>query len=58
LSLDLDEPGKEIEAPMTIVIFGGLFTSTALNMIVVPGFFSLVRTEELKSKKVLKPVFL
>jgi len=39
LALGLDEPGKEIEAPMTILILGELFTSTALNMIVVPGLF-------------------
>lgn len=37
--LGLDEPGKEIEAPMAIVILGGLFTSTALNMIVVHSLF-------------------
>ena len=30
------EPGKEIEAPMAIVVLGGLLTSTALNMLVVP----------------------
>jgi len=39
LALGLDEPGKEIETPMAIVILGGLFTSTALNMIVVPSLF-------------------
>lgn len=36
-----DEPGNEIQAPMGIVILGGLLTSTALNMIVVPALFSL-----------------
>jgi len=30
------EPGNEIQAPMGIVILGGLLSSTALNMIVVP----------------------
>lgn len=39
LALGLDQPGKEIEAPMAIVILGGLFTSTAMNMIVVPSLF-------------------
>jgi len=39
LALGGGEPGKEIEAPMAIVILGGLITSTALNMIVVPGLF-------------------
>ena len=39
LALGLDEPGKEIEAPMAIVILGGLLTSTALNMIVIPALY-------------------
>ena len=39
LALGSGEPGKEIEAPMAIVILGGLVTSTALNMIVVPSLF-------------------
>jgi len=28
LALGADQPGKEIESPMAIVILGGLFTST------------------------------
>ncbi len=39
LALGSSEPGKEIEAPMAIVILGGLLTSTALNMIVIPSLF-------------------
>ena len=39
LSLGGGEPGKEIETPMAIVILGGLFSSTALNMIVIPSLF-------------------
>ena len=39
LALGSGEPGKEIEAPMAIVILGGLCTSTALNMVVVPSLF-------------------
>ena len=39
LSLGGGEPGKELETPMAIVILGGLFSSTALNMIVVPSLF-------------------
>jgi Cu/Ag efflux pump CusA len=34
-----DATGKEIERPLAIVILGGLFTSTFLNMIVVPTLF-------------------
>ncbi len=30
-------PGREIEGPMAIIILGGLFTSTALNLLVLPA---------------------
>ncbi len=39
LALGGGEPGKEIQAPMAIVVLGGLLTSTALNMVVVPVLF-------------------
>ena len=39
LALGGGEPGKEIEAPMAIVVLGGLLTSTALNMLVVPALY-------------------
>lgn len=39
LALGLGEPGKEIQAPLAIVVLGGLLTSTALNMLVVPALF-------------------
>ncbi len=32
-------PGQEIEYPMAIVILGGLFTSTILNLLVVPTLY-------------------
>jgi Cu/Ag efflux pump CusA len=35
-----DVAGKELERPMAHVILGGLFTSTLLNMLVVPTFFA------------------
>lgn len=34
------EPGNEIQAPMGIVILGGLLTSTALNLLVIPALYS------------------
>jgi CzcA family heavy metal efflux pump len=34
-----DEPGNEIQAPMGVVILGGLLSSTVLNMFVVPLLF-------------------
>jgi len=36
LALGSGEPGKEIEGPMAVVILGGLITSTALNLLVLP----------------------
>jgi CzcA family heavy metal efflux pump len=35
-----NEPGNELQAPMGIVILGGLLTSTVLNMIVVPALYA------------------
>ena len=37
LALGVGEPGKEIQQPLAVVILGGIFTSTFLNMIVIPG---------------------
>ncbi|MFN0253388.1 MAG: efflux RND transporter permease subunit [Kofleriaceae bacterium] len=34
------EPGNELQAPMGIVILGGLLSATALNMIVVPALYA------------------
>ena len=31
-----DQPGKEIEGPMAVIIIGGLFTSTILNLLILP----------------------
>jgi Cu/Ag efflux pump CusA len=36
LAIAFGEPGHEIESPMAIVILGGLVTSTALNLLVLP----------------------
>jgi Cu/Ag efflux pump CusA len=41
LVLAADAPGNEIQAPMGVVILGGLLSSTFLNMLVVPVLFRL-----------------
>ena len=40
IALGMGKPGSEIQAPMAIVILFGLFSSTALNMIVVPAMYA------------------
>jgi CzcA family heavy metal efflux pump len=39
LALGGNKPGHEIEYPMAIVILGGLFTSTVLNLIILPVLY-------------------
>jgi Cu/Ag efflux pump CusA len=52
LALGSGEAGREIEGPMAIVILGGLVTSTALNLLVLPtlalryGKFTGVKPQE------------
>jgi Cu/Ag efflux pump CusA len=42
IAMGMGKPGSEIQAPMAIVIFFGLATSTALNMVVVPTAYYLL----------------
>jgi CzcA family heavy metal efflux pump len=39
VALGMGKPGSEIQAPMALVILGGLLSSTALNMVVVPAAY-------------------
>jgi CzcA family heavy metal efflux pump len=43
-----DKPGNEILSPLAIVILGGLFSSTALNMIVLPSLYIKYGKEKMK----------
>jgi len=36
LAVGMNAPGREIEGPMAVVIFGGLLSSMALNLLVLP----------------------
>jgi len=36
LAIGAGEPGREIEGPMAIVILGGLMTSMALSLLLLP----------------------
>ena len=36
LAIGMGDPGREIEGPMALVILGGLTTSMALNLLVLP----------------------
>jgi Cu/Ag efflux pump CusA len=40
-------PGHEIEHPMAIVILGGLFTSTLVNLFIVPALYMAVGNRHL-----------
>jgi Cu/Ag efflux pump CusA len=37
LAIGIHQPGQEIEGPMAITVLGGLFTSTLLNLVVLPA---------------------
>ena len=39
LALSFESAGSELEAPMALIVCGGLVTSTALNMLVLPTVY-------------------
>jgi Cu/Ag efflux pump CusA len=39
VAMGMGKPGSEIQAPMALVILGGLLSSTTLNMVVVPAAY-------------------
>jgi Cu/Ag efflux pump CusA len=40
-----NRPGYEIEHPMAVVIVGGLFTSTVLNLVLTPFLYERISRE-------------
>jgi Cu/Ag efflux pump CusA len=53
LALGSGAAGREIEGPMALVILGGLFTSTALNLLVLPTLALRFGRFEKPSKEVI-----
>ena len=50
VALGFGAPGSEIQAPLALVIVCGLFSSTALNMFVVPAiYWTSLRREALSA---------
>lgn len=46
LALKGGEAGNEIQSPMAVVILGGLFSATLLNLVVIPSVYGLVIKED------------
>lgn len=46
LAMAGDMPGNEIQSPMAKVILGGLFTSTLLNIFIVPVVYSYIKPSQ------------
>jgi CzcA family heavy metal efflux pump len=45
LALAAGEPGSELLAPLAVVVLGGLVTSTALNLVVVPAGYVMINPD-------------
>ncbi|MCG8510621.1 MAG: efflux RND transporter permease subunit, partial [Rhodospirillales bacterium] len=45
-----DKPGNEILAPLSVVILGGLLTSTFLNLVVVPAGYAAIHRLKLPAE--------
>ena len=46
LAVNGSAPGNEIQAPMALVILGGLLSSTALNIYVVPALYQILENRK------------
>lgn len=52
IAVKSSEPGNEIQAPMAIVILGGLVTSTILNLLIVPVIYYLINKNKADERRV------
>lgn len=50
LALRGGQPGNEIQSPMAVVILGGLFSSTLLNLYIVPILYAYISSRNRKKK--------
>ncbi|MEZ4942762.1 MAG: efflux RND transporter permease subunit [Saprospiraceae bacterium] len=48
LALAGDQPGNEIQSPMAKVIWGGLLSSTLLNIFIIPAVYYIVQSKRKK----------
>jgi len=48
IAVDSDNPGREIMGPMAVIIIGGLFSSTVLNLLLLPGILYRVKPHALR----------
>jgi Cu(I)/Ag(I) efflux system membrane protein CusA/SilA len=49
------QPGNEIQAPMAVVILGGLTSSTLLNLVVIPPLFARFAEAEVHGHRTARP---
>ena len=49
-----DATGSEFRAPMAVIVIGGLATSTALTLIVVPVVYDLVDTASVGTRNLVR----
>lgn len=50
LAINNDVPGNEIQAPLAIVILGGLISSTILNIFIVPALYYIIEKRKNDNK--------
>ncbi len=52
-----DKPGNEILSPLSVVILGGLLTSTFLNLVLVPAGYGALHASRMRVRTVrLEPL--